>query len=53
MDQIIKMAMNEMAIQVTKSCHFCHVQRMQLASKLRSVSSKNQNYDPPAIETEV
>ena len=53
MDQIIKMAMNEMEIQVTKSFHFWHVQRMQLASKLQSVSSRNQNYDPPAMEAEV
>ena len=53
MDQIIKMAMNEMAIQVTKSCHFCHVQRMQLASKLQSVQSRIQNFDPPAMETNV
>ena len=53
MDHKIKMDMHKMEIEVTKSCHFWHVQRLQLGNKLQSVSSRNQNYDPPAIETEV
>ena len=53
MDHKIKMDMHKMEIEVTKSCHFWHVWTMHLASKLQSVQSRIQNFDPPAMETNV